>query len=237
MRYIAKSDVPACLQDWVDVQLAMEEVINVTYAQFPSKKQLLGELTDEQFGLCGYTGAPIDEVRVSSLKISTASPASFGNLIEHLKSQAACKQEVRSAGLTHGRVLADDLNYYNMIAALKVEGSKGEQFGAVIKEDKILPVLPTDSECHDHFSYREDGGIDGRTEAGSEAISILRLDHQTLCGWRVSAIEVWLDDDILQSREDITEVIEAVRKATDGKLPEFSFIIEAVASGYLDVGS
>jgi hypothetical protein len=236
MRYIAKEDVPACLQNWVDAQLAMEETVNVTYAAFPSGKQLLEELTDEQFGLCGYTGAPVDEGRVSSLKISAASPAPFGNHIEHLKSQAVCKKEVRSAGLTYRRVLGDDLNYHNMIAALEVKGSEVEQFGAAIKKDKILPIFPTDPECHDHFSYREDGGVDGRTEAGSEAISLLRLDHQTLCGWRVSAINEWLDDDILQSREDIHEIITALRMAIDGKLPEFSFVIDAIASGYLDVG-
>jgi hypothetical protein len=235
MRYIAKGDVPACLQDWVDAQLAMEDPVNVTYAAFPSGKQLLGELTDEQFGLCGYIGAPVDKGRVSNLKNSTASAASFRNHIEHLKCQVVCKLEVRSIGHTYGSVLGDDLNYHNMIAALEVKGSEVEQFGAVIKKDKILPVLPTVPECHDHFSYREDGGVDGRTEAGSEAISLLRLDHPTLCGWRVNAINEWLDDDILQSREDILEVIGALRMAIDGKLPEFSFVIEAVASGYLDV--
>jgi hypothetical protein len=236
MRYIAKGDVPACLQDWVDAQLAIEKPVNVTYAAFPGVKQLLGELTEEQFGLCGYTGAPVDEGRVSGLKNSTASPASFRNHIEHLKCQAVCKQEVRSAGHTYGSVLGDDLSYHNMIAALEVKGSEEEQFGAVIKKNKDLPVFPTHPECHDHFIYREDGGVGGRTEAGSQAISLLRLDHQTLCGWRESAIDQWLADDILKSQEDISEVIKAVRVAIDGKLPEFSFVIEAVASGYLDVG-
>ena len=236
MRFIAKGYVPVCLQNWVDAQLAIEEPVNVTYAAFPSGKQLLGELTDEQFGLCGYTGAPVEGERVSGLKNSTASPAFFRNHIEHLKCQAFCKQEVRSAGHTYGSVLGDDLNYHNMIAALEVKGSEVEQFGAVIKKDKILPILPTDPKCHDHFSYREDGGVVGRTEAGSEAINLLRLDHTTLCGWRVSAINEWLDDDILQSREDILEVIGALRMAIDGKLPEFSFVIEAVATGYMDAG-
>lgn len=235
MRYIAKRDVPACLQDWVNAQLEMEEPVNITYAAFPNGSQLLGELTDEQFGLCGYTGARVDKERVSGLNISTASPASFRNHIEHLKCQAACKKEVRSAGLTYGRVLGDDLNYHNMIAALEVKGSEDEQFGAAIKKDNILPILPTDPECHDHFRYREDGGIDGRTEAGSEAICILRLDHDTLCGWRESAIDEWLDDAILQSREDVLKVIEAVQIEVNGRLPDFSFIIEAIASGYLDI--
>lgn len=233
MKYILKTEVPACLRDWIIAQLGMEVPVNVTYGAFPCNKQLLRELTNEQFGLCGYTGAPVDKGRVSGLKSSTDSPGSFGNHIEHLKSQAACKQEVRSAGQTYGSVLGDDLNYHNMIAALEVKGSEDEQFGAVIKKSKSLPVLPTSSQCHDHFGYREDGGVDGRTEAGSTAISILKLDHPTLCGWRQNAIDVWLDEEILQTREDVAAVISAIQTVVDDRLPEFSFVIEAIALRYL----
>ena len=233
MKYIAKTEAPACLRDWINAQLGMEVPVNMTYDAFPCNKELLGELTDEQFGLCGYTGAPVDKARVSGLKNSTDSQASFGNHIEHLKSQAVCKQEVRSAGQTYGSVLGDDLNYHNMIAALEVKGSEDEQFGAVIKKSKSLPVLPTSSQCHDHFGYREDGGVDGRTEAGSTAISILKLDHPTLCGWRQNAIDVWLDEEILQTREDVAAVISAIQTVVDDRLPEFSFVIEAIALRYL----
>ena len=233
MKYILKTEAPACLRDWINAQLGMEVPVNVTYYAFPCNKELLRELTNEQFGLCGYTGAPVDKGRVSDLKTSTDSPASFGNHIEHLKSQAACKQEVRSAGQTYGSVLGDDLNYHNMIAALEVKGSEDEQFGAVIKKSKSLPVLPTSSQCHDHFGYREDGGVDGRTEAGLTAISILKFDHPTLCGWRQNAIDVWLDEEILQTREDVAAVISAIQTVLDGRLPEFSFVIEAIALRYL----
>lgn len=234
MKYIAKTEAPACLRDWINAQLGMEVPVNVTYDAFPCNKELLGELTDEQFGLCGYTGAPVDQGRVSGLKNSIDSPASFGNHIEHLKSQAVCKKEVRYAGQTYGSVLGDDLNYHNMIAALEVKGSEGEQFGAVIKKNKSLPVLPTDSTCHNNFGYREDGGVDGRTEAGSAAISILKLDHPTLCGWRQNAIDVWLDEEILRSREDLDAVISAVQTVVDDRLAEFSFVIEAIALRYLE---
>jgi len=121
-----------------------------------------------------------------------------------------------------------------MIAALEVKGSEDEQFGAVIKKSKSLPVLPTSSICRDHFGYREDGGVDGRTEAGSAAISILNLDHPTLCGWRQNAIDVWLDEEILQSREDLDAVISAIQTVVDGRLPEFSFVIEAIALRYME---
>lgn len=234
MKYIAKTEAPACLRDWINAQLDMEVPVNVTYDAFPCHKELLGKLTDEQFGLCGYTGAPVDKGRVSGLKNSTDNQASFGNHIEHLKSQAVCKQEVRSAGQAYGSVLGDDLNYHNLIAALEVKGSKGERFGAVTKENKSLPVSPTSSTCHVHFGYREDGGVDGRTEAGSAAISILKLDHPTLCGWRQNAIDVWLDAEILQSREDFDAVISAIRTVVDDRLPEFAFVIEAIALRYLE---
>ena len=95
MKYIAKTEAPACLRDWLNAQLGMEVPVNVTYDAFPCNKELLGELTDEQFGLCGYTGAPVDKGRVSGLKNSTDSQASFGNHIEHLKSQEGCKLKVR----------------------------------------------------------------------------------------------------------------------------------------------
>jgi len=234
MKYIAKTEAPACLRGWINAQLGMEVPVNVTYAAFPCKKELLGELTNEQYSLCGYTGSPVDKGRVSGLKTSTDSPDSFGNHIEHLKSQDDCKQEVRSAGQSYGSCLGDDLNYHNMIAALEVKGSEGEQFGAVIKENKTLLVLPTSFKCHKHFSYRQDRGVDGHTEAGSAAISILKLDHPTLCGWRQNAIDIWLDEEILQSREDLVAVISAIQTVVDERLPEFSFVIEAIALCYLE---
>ena len=232
MKYIAKTHAPACLQDWINTQLAMEEPVNVTYNELRCKSQLLHELTNEQFGLCGYTGAPVDEGRISELKNSLGSQVSFGNHIEHLKCQDACKNEVESSGEVYGRVLGDDLDYKNMIAALKIQGTN-EGFGAVKKDDQHLPIWPTHPDCHDHFCYREDGGVDGRSTMGSEAIEILKLDHKTLFDWRGSAIEAWLNDEILLSRDDVLEVIGSIQKVVDGKLPEYAFVIEAIASRYL----
>jgi hypothetical protein len=120
-----------------------------------------------------------------------------------------------------------------MIAALKVEGSEEECFGAVIKKSYSLPVLPTHHDCQDHFCYREDGGVDGRSAVGTETIDILRLDHKTLFDWRSSAIDAWLNDEILRSKDDVLNVISAVQEVVDGRLAEYAFVIEAIASRYL----
>lgn len=234
MKHVAKKQCPDCLWNFIKGQLSIEpEPVNVTYRCFPDKPTLLHLLTEEQFGLCGYTGAPVDEERISDLQNSTDSEASFESHIEHLKCQDACKHEIRSSGRAYGSALGDDLNYYNMIAALKVEGSEEECFGAVIKKNYFLPVLPTHRDCQDHFRYREDGGVDGRSAVGTETIDILKLDHKTLFDWRSSAIDAWLNDEIIRSKDDVLEIISAVQEVVDGRLVEYAFVIEAIASRYL----
>lgn len=234
MRHITKSQPPKCLQDFIDGQLAIKpEPVNVTYGDFRSKPKLLGELTTEQYGLCGYTGAPVDDERISKLQ-SLSGEATFKNHIEHLKCQEACKQELISTGRVFGKDLGDDLSYFNMIAAVEVRGSEPEHFGAVKKKNLPLPVLPTQNNCSDHFSFHEiDGGIDGLTHDGATSINVLQLNHETLNGWRKSAIDTWLDPEVIQSHEDFAAVIQAVETPIDGKLPEFAFVIGSIAKEYL----
>ncbi|MBS0368065.1 MAG: hypothetical protein JSS57_02575 [Proteobacteria bacterium] len=233
MRKITKSQPPECLQSFIDGQLAIEpEPLNVTYKDFRAKAELLSILTSEQFGLCGYTGVPVDE-RITHLK-SPTNQATFRNHIEHLKSQATCKSELLDSGRVYGRDLGDDLNYFNMIAAVEVRGVESEHFGAVKKKDLSLRVLPTQEKCDEHFRFREvDGGIDGLSEDAKESIAVLQLDHKTLDGWRKSAIDTWLDPEVIQTREDFEGVIQELEKPIDGKLPEFAFVIGAVAKGYI----
>jgi len=234
VKYIAKRQCPECLQNFIDAQLAIEpDPVNVTYSSFPDKPRLLDELTREQYGLCGYTGAPVDAGRISRLQGSSASQVRFRSHAEHLKCQDICKQEVVSAGKVHGSVVGDDLNYQNMIAALEVNGSEVEQFGAAIKKNHSLPVLPTHANCQDHFSYRSDGGVDGSTVDGGTTAKTLKLDHKTLRDWRASAIEAWLPDEIIESKKDLIDIIDSLRQAVNGNLPEYAFIIEAIALRYL----
>jgi hypothetical protein len=233
MRRIVKNQTPDCLQTFIDGQLAIEpEPVNLTYRNFRAQADLLAILTAEQFGLCGYTGAPVDE-RISNLK-STSGQATFRNHIEHLKCQATCRKELADCGGEYGRDLCDDLNYFNMIAAVEVRGAESEHFGAVKKKDLSLPVLPTQEKCDEHFKFREvDGGIEGLKEEADQSISVLHLNHDTLKGWRKSAIAAWLDPEVIQTLEDFEEVAQAMEEPVEGRLPEYAFVIGSIAKGYL----
>ncbi len=233
MRRIVKDHTPECLQTFIDGQLAIDpEPINVTYRCFPQKVELLAILTAEQFGLCGYTGVAVDE-RISALK-NDSEQVTFRNHIEHLKSQAACRRELIERGGEYGRDLCDDLSYVNMIAAIEVRGAEREHFGAVKKKALSLPVLPTQDACREYFKFREgDGGIEGVNDAAKQSIMVLKLNHDTLNGWRKAAINAWLDPDVVQTREDFEKVVQAMEDPANGKLPEFAFVIGSIAKKYL----
>lgn len=233
MRRIVKNQMPECLETFIEGQLSIEpEPVNVNYACFPRKSDLLAILTAEQFGLCGYTGVPVDE-RISNLT-SPSGQATFRNHIEHLKCQATCRRELTDSGREFGRDLCDDLNYLNMIAAVEVRGAESEHFGAVKKKNLALPVLPTQEKCDEYFKFREvDGGIEGLNDDAEQSIGVLDLDHDTLKGWRKSAIDVWLDPQVIQTREDFEEVAQAMEEPLEGKLPEYAFVIGSIAREYL----
>lgn len=234
MRRIAKTLVPECLQTFIDGQLAIQpQPVNLTYADFPFKATLREILTREQYGLCGYTGTPVDD-RIEQYQQGSPHTA-LCNHIEHLKCQKACRAEVVDRGEEYGRVLGDDLDYRNMIAALEVRGAEVEQFGAVAKGAHTLPVLPTHADCAERFVFREgDGSIDGVDDVAKDCVSVLALNHETLKRWRLSALSIWLDPDVVQTREDFIEVIQAVTAPVAERLPEFAFVIESVAKGYFD---
>ena len=200
MRRIVKNQTPDCLRTFIERQLAIDPgPVNVTYDDFRAKADLLAILTAEQFGLCGYTGVPVDE-RISNLK-SPSGQATFRNHIEHLKCQVTCKRELADRGGEYGRDLCGDLNYFNMIAAVEVRGAESEHFGAVKKRDLPLPVLPTQEKCDEYFKFREvDGGIEGLNEDAGQSIGVLCLGHDTLNGWRKLAVDAWLDPNVIQTR-------------------------------------
>jgi len=234
MRKLTKTNTPECLQTFIDGQLAIQpQPVNLTYRDFPQKAALCEVLTREQFGLCGYTGTPVDD-RIGHYQASS-SRVTFRNHIEHLKCQHACRREVVDRGEEYGRVVADDLNYQNLIAALEVRGAKVEHFGAVAKAAQSISVLPTEQGCADRFAFREgDGSVDGVDNSATNCVSVLMLNHQTLKGWRLAALSTWLDPEIVQTRDDVIRVIEAVTAPVAQRLPEFAFVIESVARGYLN---
>lgn len=234
MKRIAKGTIPPCLREFIDAQLAIEpEPVNLTYRDFPGKAALRETLTREQYGLCGYTGAPVDQ-RIANIQHAVAG-LNFGSHIEHLKCQQICRDEVVRRGEEYGRVVGDDLDYRNMIAALAVRGAEVEHFGAVAKATRVLPVLPTHNDCEVRFVFREgDGSVGGLDEPARTSIDVLKLNHDTLKGWRLSALSTWLDPLVVQTREDVMNVLRAVTTPNSEGLPEYAFVIESVAKGYIN---
>jgi hypothetical protein len=63
---------------------------------------------------------------------------------------------------------------------------------------------------------------------------VLALNQQTLKGWRLSALSIWLDPEVVQTREDFLGVLEAVTTPNNERLPEYAFVIESLAKRYID---
>ncbi len=234
MRRIEKGRTPDCLQEFIEGQLAIEpEPVNLTYKNLRCTTELRAILTNEQFGLCGYTGTPVDE-RISQLAAGDVE-ISFANHIEHLKCQKACREELTARGHVYGQHLGEDLNYLNLIAALEVRGAEVEQFGAVIKADRPLPILPTHEGCNGRFVFREgDGRVEGLDDDANTSVEVLKLNHDTLKDWRSSAIAAWLDPNIVRTRDDFLDVLRAMTEPRNERLPEFAFVIESITRRYLN---
>ena len=102
MRYIRKpATPPPAIAAFLAVQIPIG--VNLDYEHgFTRKPELRQELVEEQYGLCGYTGAPVDE-RVSKLgnhafAMKPGHRVVFSAHIEHLKPQSICQRELESQG-------------------------------------------------------------------------------------------------------------------------------------------
>ncbi len=234
MKRIQKSIPPPCLTEFIRQQQAIEPTpVNLTYGNLPRKAELLAQLTAEQFGLCGYTGAPVDDRRIANLN-GPAVGVRFCNHVEHVKPQNVCKSELVATGGVPGRDLCEDLAYDNVIAALAVNGSEAEHFGAVLNTNGPPAVTPLEP-CEGRFRFREaDGVVEGLDGAAKNCVDYLRLNHETLKGWRLRALQTWLAPEVVATAADLRGVMSAVTEPVDGTLPEFAYVVEAVVRGYLD---
>lgn len=234
MKQIKKNAPPTSLTSFIQLQQSIEPTpVNLTYDSFPSKAELLAQLTAEQFGLCGYTGSPVDDLRIANLK-GPAAGARYHNHVEHVKPQNVCRRELVATGGVPGRDLCDDLAYDNVIAALAVSGSQAEHFGAVLNTNGPPAVTPLEP-CESRFRFREaDGVVEGLDAGAKGCIGYLRLNHDTLKGWRLRALQTWLAAEAVATAADLRSVMSAVTKPVDGTLPEFAYVVEAVVRGYLD---
>ncbi len=231
MRHIVKSaDPPASIREWLDVQQPVG--LNLDYRNFNEKPALRHELIAEQYGLCAYTGTPIDD-RLAQFEDANLA---FQAHIEHIKPRSICKAELEARGGVYGRELCEDMDYHNLVAALEVKGkppARSEMFGAVAHENELLPVTPLQAGCEERFQYDENGGIHGLDDPALRTIGLLKLDHPTLKSWRRGAIAGFFPTDLELTPIEVGTLMERLAVPNDGRLPEFSFCVISYASSRL----
>lgn len=227
MKYIAKTpEPPKSIREWVEVQVPVG--LNLDYPSFTRVPALRQELTEEQHGLCPYTGAAIDDRLPEDPDESLA----FQSHIDHVKPRSLCQAELEARGGVYGRQLCEDMDHRNLVAALEVKGKRrntSELFGAAARENAVLPVNPLAPDCEERFVFDSNGGIRGVDHDATTAIELLKLDHATLTGWRRSALDTFFPFDQDLTREDIQDIADAMSRPVEGRLPAFSFCIQGYA--------
>ncbi len=244
MRCIQKEvQPPDSIRDYIVNQTPVGFGLDyTTFSQTPSPQggsrggQLCRELIAEQFGLCAYTGAGIDE-RLGEVNQQNLS-LKFKRHNEHLKPQSECRAELIAAGLTPGVDLGEDMDHRNIVAALEVRGGNEkvaakDLFGAAHRKNYPVPILPTNPECDGLFKFDGNGIASSLNDQVTETIEVLNLNHGTLQGWRANAISIFVA--AIDSREDAQRIIEATLIPNDGKLPEYCFAIRQVVQSLLEM--
>jgi hypothetical protein len=137
--------------------------------------------------------------------------------------------------MTPGIDPGEDIDYHNMVAAVKVQmASAGERFGPNGRTGPP-PVRPTDPDCETRFRFDGLGRINGVDEDATETIRLLGLDHATLDGWRRSALDAWIpvpgevpdSDPVSLSDQELRDLLVRLNSPQDGQLVEFSFVIRS----------
>jgi hypothetical protein len=249
MRWIEKPDeVPPSIRDYLAAQGPVGHGFSYrTFSQTSVPggggtrgRQLCGELTSQQFGLCAYTGAGIDE-RLGSVPAPGKS-LKFSAHNEHLKPQSVCKEELTMAGKAIDVDLGEDMDHRNIVAALLVSGDGTKRvasknlFGAAHRENDPVLVKPTDPDCEKRFEFDALGKIDAANPGDTDAlqtIKALNLSDETLTGWRMNAIQIFLEG--IESREDAELAIRKLTHPENGRLPEYSFAIRQVVQLMIDL--
>ena len=242
MRYLAKppeSEAAACIRGFIEIQSAGRasaipwEELRLDYRSFTRTAELRGFLIEEQKGLCAYTGAGLDDRLVK--RAPARDDYSFKPHIEHLKSQRQCRAELEARGGVVGRDLGEDLSYPNLVAAIEVAGTPSEHFGAVTRGDAPLPIVPTNPACTTAFLYAETGKILGTGPDANTTIANLRLDHETLNGWRSGAIQGLLPLGARTARATLKALVAILEDEARPSLPESSFVVAQIAHAFLSM--
>ena len=227
MRHIPKGKAPpASIREWREVQEPVG--LNLDYDSFNRKAALRAELVEEQYGLCGYTGTPLDD-RLGGYQ-ETDRNLAFQAHIEHIKPRSVCRLELEERGAEYGREICEDMDHRNLVAALEVRRkppAKSELFGAAAHGNDELPVTPVQPDCEQRFRYDDNGGVTGTDDDAKNTIKLLKLNHTTLEGWRRGAIWGFLPVEVMPTREDLQQMIDVLDGPANGRLAEFSFCIRS----------
>lgn len=235
MRFLAKPEQPPeSIRVFLEQNLPVG--INLDYRNAPLEKaKLLQELVADQGGLCAYTGVAIDERLRARQTAEGGDGLVFSAHNEHMKPQSLCRQELVDRGLEPGKHLGDDVDHRNIVAALEVRGSREstrEIFGATARPPRtLLPVLPTQPDCERRLRYLADGrvvGADKSDESSRITIAQLKLEHETLAGWRRSAYDVFAALYLAADDEQAARLRRSLDDLEGGRLLEFGFVLRSI---------
>ena len=209
MKYIRKKGCPHGYASWCrDVRgTNMEDYRQLGEAV---KKPLLEALIKEQGSICAYTMKRIDK--------ETAH-------IEHIKPESLCRVEAKGS----------DLAYDNLVACFPRAGMKAKyRYGAQQKDnwwadDGRLFVSPLHNFCEKRFCFKLNGGIVPANAAAKKTITVLKLDHATLCEERSLVLNEFIygpsGQDALSAASAKRAIDQVCRPGPGGNFREFCVAI------------
>lgn len=217
MRYIIKKNNPIELQNWIR-ENKKSSPQNLTYGNFRHIGETLKVLLKEQGYLCAYT----------MLRLNSVDDCH----IEHMEAQSVERNQ--------------DINYKNMVACFPKDGGDVSfGYGAPIRKNKKIPILPTSLNCDKHFEFNGKGEITpvSGDVAAQETIKTLQLNHQSLIELRRAALMASglapargtrTRSKPLSAKEARQLVKKVLQPDVNGKLAPFCVALSQVALSYAE---
>lgn len=199
MKYIKKFAPPEALEEYKNREGA-------SYKKLPSsiKKQLKIQLLQEQGGICCYCG---DRITYTDSNIEHFLPKD-DSLFPELQ-----------------------LEYSNLLSSClggQVDRQTNKRFPLSCnakKNNKIVPVSPTDPQCEKQFIYDDDGNIYGLTDNARSAIQILNLNNEVIKNRRKAAIDAYMDLELSSEEEWENEVSYVLQRDQNGMFKPYCFAV------------
>ncbi len=235
MRYIVANKAPQELIAW---RAANRNIPGMHYDSgfsTAAKHAVKDQRLRDQGYLCAYTMREIGQVQHGGELV-------YDGHIEHLVPRSVSKAEDHFDETVH---------YRNMVVCLPRDGGdESLGYGAAIRKNSPLAVLPRDQDCERRLKFGADGSVSPTIEsdAGAKAaIETLKLDHGSLVDMRRSAISAaGLAPARTESRRNnfpnlnrplsadaAQRLIADVMKMSGGRLPAFCVAIKQAAIAYV----